>query len=288
MLKLDFKAKYLKYKKKYIVYKKEILKQIGSGIEEYDDESRPVLQTIFTNIDNIANYYFFGDRVKNSVLNDILKRELGESMLIEVRGNGLCMLNAVCTVNYLCIHNLSNSDLLSALAGYHNIDDATKKIKYGNSLNVDITGYIKSTYGMVQENLIPISDQIIRQKTEEMGFPVDYEILDFKKDMDQENYSFVQLGQVLSTVLQIVIILLNIDIHRGVCSIYGKFPNDEKSMFAQEEITQNILSNKWKVIFILNIGDRHYNSLIPRGRNELIRDNNIERYQSIKDKIQWT
>jgi hypothetical protein len=284
---MDYTLKYIKYKNKYNSIKKELLKQIGSGIEEYDDQTKPVLLTIFTNIDNIGIYYFSGNPIKSSILKGILTTLLGETMLIEVRGNGLCMLNAICTVKFIMIENHTTRALLDLLAGFHN---KSKEINYSNILNENITKYIKIIHKNVNENLLLLSDEIIKLNSKKFGFIFNYEMLDFKRDMNQENYSFDQLGQVLSTILDSVIILLNINMSNSKYTIHGKFPAGERHSLDEmkkDYIDQQIMSGKWSVIFILNIDNRHYNSLIPIGSSEEIKRNNIEKYLSIKKDIEW-
>ena len=70
--------------------------------------------------------------------------------------------------------------------------------------------YDKSTYSLVEQNLILLSDEIIKLYSKKIGDEINYEILDFKKDMNKATYSFDQLGKVLSTILDSVIILFNI------------------------------------------------------------------------------
>jgi hypothetical protein len=50
---INYQHKYNKYKNKYLMLKK----QLGAGIEEYDDQTKPVLQSLFTNLDNVCKYY---------------------------------------------------------------------------------------------------------------------------------------------------------------------------------------------------------------------------------------
>jgi hypothetical protein len=80
----------------------------------------------------------------------------------------------------------------------------------------------------------------------------------------QENYQFAQLGQVLSTVLDTVII--SIEIIENDVAIIGVFPNGESLYFdtsiSLEQIRDNVNIGIWRVVFVLSLG-RHYNSLTP-------------------------
>jgi len=212
-------------------------------------------------------------------------------MLIEIRGNGSCLLNAVCAVKFIITQDYKISNLLYFFSGFDNKNDLSTKIRYDNKLNLDITMYIKSTYMLVEQNLIPLSDEIIKLYSQKMQFKADYDMLEFKKNMDQENYNFDQFGQVISTILDCVIILLNISV--STYELYGKFPTGERASVSLGDITlefinEKIMSGVWNIIFIINLGNRHYNSLIPTmGSREDIKRINIEKYNSIKEQIIW-
>ena len=296
---MDYYKKYIKYKNKYNFLKQKSL-QIGGGIEQYDDVSMPVLRTIFTDINNIVDYYYYGNRSVGTILHELLTRLFTDCMLIEVRGNGLCLLNAVCTIKFLMIQSQCDtiSSLLENFAGYHNKKDLSEKIIYQNVLNQSITGYVKSTYTIIEQNLISLSDQIISMNCKQMGMSDSqedmremYKMLEFRKNMDAENYSFSQLGQILSTILGSVIILFTFTPSNS--SLDGKFPNGEVMSVSMNDISvknisDNIISGAWDVVFIIQIDGFHYNGLIPRiDKSESIKELNIKMYNLLQDRITW-
>jgi hypothetical protein len=293
---MDYYKKYIKYKNKYNFIKQNSL-QIGGGIEEYDNKKMPVLRTIFTDINNIVDYYYHGNIIVGTKLRELLTRLFTECMIIEVRGNGLCLLNAVCTIKFLMIQSQYNtiSSLLRNFAGYHNKKDLSEKIIYQNVLNLSITDYVKSTYRIVEQNLISLSDQIISMNCMKMGIDGSqedmYKMLEFRKNMDAENYSFSQLGQILSTILKSVIISLNFTASNF--SLDGKFPHGEVMSVSMgnisvQNISDNIISGVWDIVFILIIDGRHYNGLIPRiDKSESIKELNIKMYNLLQDRITW-
>jgi hypothetical protein len=296
---MDYYKKYIKYKNKYNFIKQKLL-QIGGGIEEYDDISMPVLRTIFTDINNIVDYYYYGNIRVGTRLHELLTHLFTDCMLIEVRGNGLCLLNAVCTIKFLVTQCQCYTIflLLENFAGYHNKKDLSEKIIYQNVLNQGITGYVKSTYTLVEQNFINLSDQIISMNCKQMGMSGSqedmremYKMLEFRKNMDAENYSFSQLGQILSTILGCVIISLNFTAFNF--SLDGKFPHGEVMSVSMgnisvENISDNIISGVWDIVFILIIDGRHYNALIPRiDKSESIKELNIKMYNLLQDRITW-
>ena len=293
---MDYYKKYIKYKNKYNFIKQNSL-QIGGGIEEYDNKLMPVLRTIFTDISNIVDYYYHGNISVGTKLRELLTRLFTECMIIEVRGNGLCLLNAVCTIKFLMIQSQYDtiSSLLGNFVGYHNKKDLSEKIIYQNVLNQSITGYVKSTYRIVEQNLISLSDQIISMNCKKMGIDGSqedmYKMLEFRKNMDAENYSFSQLGQILSTILGCVIILFTFTPSNS--SLDGKFPNGEVMSVSMgnisvKNISDNIISGAWDVVFIIQIDGFHYNGLIPRiDKSENIKELNIKTYNSLKHRITW-
>lgn len=279
---------YKKYKNKY-----NLIKQIGGGIKEYLNKDIPVLQSIFTDITKFSEYQFSSNPISKQALIKLISDKLSDCIVIEVRGNGLCLLNAVCAVFFIMQRVKNISSLLSLELLVHNKNSV---IPYANQLNISITEYIMVIYRRVNDELIPMSNKIValiieKMRREDSTGTYDsakiYDMYHYRKDMNAENYEFFQLGQILSTFLGCVIILLD---ENEV--FHGVFPNGEElcvclENIKVEEITDNINKHIWDVIFIINVSGRHFHSLIPLADSDDIKANNIKAYNSIKRSILW-
>lgn len=285
---MNYYEKYIKYKNKYTNLKNKI----GGGIEEYKEKSKPILQTIFTDIRSIVEYYYAHNESSKQKLRTALESFTRNCIVLEVRGNGACLLNAVCAGKYLMSQSYTIDRILGELQGFHYIRGKENKINYDNKLNLSITDFCISTYKLSEQNFKPITDNIMQLAHEKMGLPkgtLALKDLDFVDRMDVGTHGFGQLGQILSTVLNIVII--SIDINNDRYNLNGIFPNGEimsvslKSIDRQN-ITENIMDGTWDIVFVINIAGRHYNTLIPFGE-ENIREINKRTYYLVRDRIGW-
>ena len=277
--------------------KYNLIKQIGGGIEEYRDNTKPILQSIYTDIAKFSTSQFSGNKTKREALTKLIHDGVSDCIVIQVRGNGLCLLNAVCAAFFIMQRVKNISSLLSQEipANVHNIET---KIPYENQLNISISEYIMIIYRRVEVELIPMSKKIIALIIETMkrgdssatyNSEEFYDRFEFRRDMNAGTYFYNQLGQILSTFLNCVIILLD-----NVGLFHGVFPSGETESVSLgnilvQKITDNINRGIWDVIFITNATAAHYYSLIPLVGSGDIKASNIDIYNRIKDtgSIAW-
>jgi hypothetical protein len=270
--------------------KYNLIKQIGGGIEEYRDQSKPVLERIFTTIEKFSKYQYSGDPLKKSTLIDSMLQKFGRCTVIKVRGNGLCLLNAICAAFFIMKRVKNISSLLSQEIP-ESVYNKDRGIPYENQLNISITEYIMIIYRRVEAELIPMSKKIVALIIKTMNPTYDnfddfYDILEFRKDMESNIYFFNQLGQILSTFLSCVIISLD-----KIGVLHGVFPSgDGLSVslgdISVQQITDNISTGVWDVIFITDAAGTHYHSLIPLTDSDDIKKSNIKVYNRMVS-ITW-
>ena len=315
---MNYHQEYVKYKRKYLMLKK----QLGSGIEEYDDQSKPVIQSLFTNLENVCNYNHPNNPRLNQSLNDLIKPYFGECMMITVRGNGACLLNAFCTSNF--IKRLTLPRLLDEIAPAHNKSEPADQIAYGNRLNVAITNSCKSTYAIVSRHFGEYTEQILRSQFYKMNplpiqptsstalaasvvaqpvvqpevpFVLSEQMLlnDFHPSLESSSiHTFKQLGQMMSTISGNTV-MISVDISpdispdRRTIAFNGIYPNEETIKASREEINKYISDGTWNVVFVINTSGRHYNSFIPIVDREIIdiRILNLMAFARIKDLVIW-
>jgi len=311
---MNYRQEYIKYKRKYLMLKK----QLGSGIEEYDDQSKPIIQSLFTDLNNICIYYHPGNAELRQLLNDLIKPYFGECMMITVRGNGACLLNAFCTGNF--IKRLTLPALLADTNPAHNKSEPADQIAYGNRLNVAITNSCKSTYARVSRHFIDLTELILRSQFYKMNplpiqqassassaavvqpvQPVQPEVAfdlseqamlnDFHPSLESSSiHTLKQLGQMMSTISEnTVIISVDISDNRQRIAFNGIYPNEETIKLSREEINKYISDGTWNVIFVINPSGRHYNSFIPIVDREIIEIKilNLMAFEMIKDLVAW-
>lgn len=287
---MNYQDKYIKYKNKYMELKNLINQKGGNGI---------ILQTLFTSIEEYSKCQFH-DLTKKNMLTDKIKRlaEVENASIISVRGDGFCMLYAVCTsilISY--IENYNIATVTGLLSKSLNKCDKEEFIKPedGIILNESISEYTQDIIRRVGDNFVDLSDAIISKKATifglekadlvpELGFA---EI--FRKELPV--YQFQQLGQILSTILKCVII--NIDATGNKTNLNGVFPDGEfisKSDLSDEQIISNVTSGEWKVVYIYNMAS-HYYSFIPElgpdSKDIPIRDLSVEYLRRIIGKVEW-
>lgn len=280
--------------------KYNLIKQIGGGIEEYREKDRPVLQSIFTNIAHFSTSQIGSNTTKRDTLTKLIRDKVSDCIVIQVRGNGLCLLNAVCTVFFIMqrVKNISSLLTEELPVSVHNVNEG---IPYRNQLNISISEYIMIIYRRVAAELTPMSykivDLIIRKMkhddskaTYDIGAIYNsediYNSYHYRRDMNAENYDFFQLGQILSTLLDCVIILVGV-----TGDLSGVFPlGDTLSVSLQDisvqQITNNINKRVWGVIFIVDVTERHFHSLIPLAGPD-ITESNIQKYNKVRGSIAW-
>ena len=113
--------------------------------------------------------------------------------LVIVKGDGLCLLNSVCSSLYNIIHNDQDQD---------NVND-----------------YCQNTTQIINKNFQNITNQLVSK----MNTTIENAYFHSNLLPVQENYQFAQLGQVLSTVLDTVIV--SMEIIENDIAIIGVFPN---------------------------------------------------------------
>jgi hypothetical protein len=196
------------------------------------------MQPVISNINNIGLYYYCENYQKKEMLIKLLSNISNgvDFKLIIVRGDGLCLLNSVCSSLYNIIHNDQD--------------------QYQDNVN----DYCQNTTQIINKNFQNITNQLVSK----MNTTVENAYFYHNLLPVQENYQFAQLGQVLSTVLNTVIV--SIEIIENDVAIIGVFPNGESlhfdSSISLEQIRDNVNTGIWRVVFVLSLG-RHYNSLIP-------------------------
>jgi hypothetical protein len=317
---MNYHQEYIKYKRKYLMLKKQ-LEQSGSGIEEYDDQSKPVIQSLFTDLNNTCIYYHPGNAGSRQLLNDLIKPYFDECMMITVRGNGACLLNAFCTSNF--IKRLTLPALLAETAPAHNKSEPVDQIAYGNTLNLSITDFCKSTYARVSRQFEEYTELILRSQFYKMNplpiqpassassstsaavvkpvLPVQPEVPfvlseqamlnDFHRSLESSSiHTFKQLGQIMSTISgNTVMISVDINPDRLAIAFNGIYPNEETIKASKEEIYKYISEGTWDVVFVINPSGRHYNSFIPIVDREIIdiKILNLMAFERIKDLVVW-
>jgi hypothetical protein len=197
---------------------------------------------IIKNIEEIGLYYYCKNYQKKEMLIKLLfniSKGVDLSLVI-VKGNGLCLLNSVCSSLYNIIHNVQDN--------------------VNHNINHNINDYCQNTTQLINKNFQNITNQLVSKMNTTIENAYFYPNL----LPVQENYQFAQLGQVLSTVLDTVII--SIEIIENDVAIIGVFPNGESLYFdtsiSLEQIRDNVNIGIWRVVFVLSLG-RHYNSLTP-------------------------
>jgi len=213
------------------------------------------MQPIISSINNIGLYYYCENYQKKEMLIKLLfniSKGVDLSLII-VRGNGLCLLNSVCSSLYYIIHNETNDD---------NVND-----------------YCQNTTLLIDKNFQNISNQLVSK----MNTTIENAFFYSSLFPIQDNYQFAQLGQVLSTVLDTVIV--SIEIMENDVALIGVFPNGETLYFDSsitlEQIRDNVNTGIWRVVFVLSLG-RHYNALIP-----IMNKSHVDFFNLIYRDINW-
>ena len=289
---MNYYEKYTKYKKKYIDLKKFYDNEKGGNGD------KPILQTFFTSIDEYAKCQFNDKSKINTLITNIKKNILPASnaSMIQVRGDGNCMLYAVSAYLFLYLNGINLRIVRDILTDSVNKCDVRDFIKQDNQLNSDITGYDNSNKILIRDNFSEISDIIIGKKSSEYGMEISEtkQALEFVNEFSDTVpiYPFAQLGKVISTVLNCVIV--NISDSSGNYEFYGLYPNGEsieKDVFPDELIIENIKQGEWKVVFIFNPSQRHFYSLIPEfgpdSKDIPIKDLSIRYFEQIIGRVQW-
>jgi hypothetical protein len=305
---MNYHQQYVKYKRKYLMLKK----QLGGGIEEYDDQSKPVIQSLFTNLENTCNYYHPNNPRLNQSFNDLIKPYFGDCMMITVRGNGACLLNAFCTGNF--IKRLTIPELLAHTAPAHNKSEPAEQIVYDNIFNLSISDLCKYTYGRTSSNFEALTNTILRSQFDKM-YPLPVQpssstasaavaqaevpfvlseqmsLNDFHPSLESSSiHTFKQLGQIMSTISEdTVIISVDISPDRQRIEFNGLYPKEEREKVSREDIYKLISNGIWNVVFVINTSGRHYNSFIPIVDRDIIdiRMLNLMAYERIKDLVVW-
>jgi hypothetical protein len=251
---------------------------------------KSVLQTVFQNIFYFACTEYNDDDKQTKFVNKICEStKCFNARLIQIRGDGLCMLYAFCAYRFLKIHNFSVRQLESVLEENLNKKYIEDKIPEHNCLNQDITSYCESSLQLVLTNFNTISNLVIKILSDKHGWPKDVckKFYGFKGNMEPSNfnYSFYELGMVLSCQYETIII--NITTNDETVLFYGVKPFD----IDKDEIQEKVNSDELDVVFIFNKSNRHYYSFIPieEGDSEdaLIKDLGKKFFNKIYDQIKW-
>jgi len=293
---MNYYKKYLKYKNKYI----ELLKKNGGASRKGVDE-RPIIQTIWTNFEDYSKCQYVDETRKTHLIN-ILKAFAfqNKANIIQVRGDGNCLLYSVCIYLYLYIHNMNLQNLEDNFIDYLNKCYIEDHIKSDNNLLLlsDFTSYVESVKGLVSENFKLLSDLTLKKQAEQIGLDIGIPeqladakgIFEFNDEFSDEIpiYSFTQLGQILSTILDCVIITLKFQYEP---QFYGKYPTKIYYDYTNEEIMEMVENDTWKVVFIYNPSEIHYYSflseILPDSKTMPIKFLSKHYFRRILDRIQW-
>lgn len=281
---MNYQNKYIKYKNKYIDLKNLIKQKGGNDL---------IIQTIWTSIEEFSQCQYHDETKKNQLTTNIKKCIIPDSnaYLIQVKGDGNCMLYAVSSYLFLYIQNINLQTIDENFSNSLNKCYEADFIKTSNLLLDNIMGYSESIKRLVSDNFSEISNIILKKKIEMLGFTNKdeaREILDFKVNLSDENnnYPLAQLGQILSTVLECVIINI---LPGDECKFYGIYPTKIYEDLPIVQILNNVENGTWKVVFLLNPSERHYYSLIPyTGIKDIpIKDLSIEYLKNIFNRVEW-
>jgi hypothetical protein len=220
------------------------------------------MQPVISSINNIGLYYYCENYQKKEMLIKLLfniSKGVDLSLVI-VKGDGLCLLNSVCSSLYNIIHNDQD--------------------QYQDNVN----NYCQNTTHLINKNFQNITNQLVSK----MNTTIENAYFHSNLLPVQENYQFAQLGQILSTVLDTVVV--SIEIIENDIAIIGVFPNGESlhfdSSISLEQIRDNVNTGIWRVVFVLSLG-RHYNSLIPLLQSNNISQSHIDFFNLIYKDINW-
>ena len=278
----------MNYEKKYFTLNNLLLQKGGAN----------EVETCFSSIEEFSKCQYSEIIQREQLVQNIriCIKPILNGIITRVRGDGYCMLNAVCTNLYLYMNILSTQNLLERFSSSLNTCYREKNFnttkENENELVNNIISYIDSCKKLVKINFDTISNLILQKLMLKMGMDdinMAREIYEFKNRFDdsQPNYPFLQLGKVLSNVLDCVIISINIDSKK----LYGTRPNMIDEDMSVDTIYEKVYNGEWKVVFLINLDQRHYNSFIPvlegAGANLPIRDISIWFFHDIKERVEW-
>jgi hypothetical protein len=248
------------------------------------------IQTIITSPEELGKYCFSRNPIKLSGLVDYLKPIVPECFFIEVKGDGNCMAYAIYSSLYFAIHY--NYDKIqtvfarylnkSSVDEYINIADCIKSQEFNDYM--DCLRRIGSDFSpitnVILDNMLHNPNRIADNRKDLMNW------LEFKENFDSSNssYSFIQLGQVISIISELVI--LNIDYESK--KINGIYPFFDESGISLDKniITPKVLTDVWGVVVIFTLDNRHYRGVLPiLGDN--IKASNKEFFMQVVDEINW-
>jgi hypothetical protein len=252
-------------------------------------KSNSILMKYLPDLDTFAEYNYKGRIDKKQSLHNKLssigsiKNQLYSYSFVEIRGNGACLYNSVLVGIMLQNKGVTINNLLNELVPHD-------EIPISNPYNKQIIDFIVGNYFLIDSALEPFGKKYLETQFGLEFSPddtMDIALYGFTKSLLEPVQNFQQLGGLVSSLFNVVIVLfqcqINAEINDNV-ELNCITPNKTNNL---DIIKNNLQTNLWQVVYVINTST-HYNLVLPHSDiNNLLLNESKVFFNQICDKLRF-